>query len=125
MWNQDMGETLEMTEHVDLLKEEQEKVMRKAKQKADKMIGNSEGLKVGKEILKLEQGKDRSYMIKVFARIMATTPFRMKKHKCRFEDTTAAASFNEKWLKHYKRDFTYALEKQAGIMIDPGSEFRY
>ena len=48
MGNQETEGTLKMTAHVGLLKEGQEKVMGREKQKADKLIVKSKGLEVGK-----------------------------------------------------------------------------
>ena len=88
------------------------------------MIGDSKELEVGKSILKLKKGEKRSWLIKLLAKITANTPVQMKQHKCKCEETTGAASFNTKWIEHYKWDLTEALARQAGTMIDPGSEFR-
>ena len=55
---------------------------------------------------------------------MAARLAKMRVHKCRFEDSTEAASHNGKWLRHYKWDLTNAITKQKGTMMDPESEFR-
>ena len=48
----------------------------------------------------------------------------MNQHKLKFENTRRAAEYNAKILKQYKHDLTKIIRKEAGTMLDPGSEFR-
>ena len=45
-------------------------------------------------------------------------------HKYKFENTREAAKFNTAILKRSKYDFSKALYKEKGTMLEPGSEFR-
>ena len=45
-------------------------------------------------------------------------------HKYKFVNAREAAKFNTSILKQSKYDFTKVLQKEQGIMLEPGSEFR-
>ena len=64
------------------------------------MIGKSEELEVGADIFKSNKGQKRSWLIKWLAKIIANNLMQMKQHTCKFEDTSAVASFNAKLIKH-------------------------
>ena len=71
-----------------------------------------------------KQTKIFSWLMKTISAMITTPSQKMKRHKCKFENNKQAASFNGKWLKHYKWDLQLALTKQRGAMLETGSEFR-
>ena len=115
---------LDMSAHAGLSENKIAGIEETSKRKAAQMIGESSSCTAASENAKMSKKKQRSWLMTTLAKIMATKSARMKDHKCIFENTTNAASHNGRWLKHYKWDLTNALTKQAGTMIDPGSEFR-
>ena len=68
--------------------------------------------------------KRESWLMETIRETLGDRPASRRIHKCRFENTMAAARFNAKWMKHYGWDLKKALEKQKGTMLSPGSEFR-
>ena len=66
-----------------------------------------------------------SWLMSTIKKVITAPSAPMMMHKVRFDNTAEAAKHNAKWLKHYKWDFTHALTKQKGTMMEPGSEFRH
>ena len=65
-----------------------------------------------------------SWLIHTIKSIINSTDKVISPHKYKFENTRDAAKFNAAILKRNKYDFTKALQKEKGTMLEPGSEFR-